>query len=139
MQFGLDYVSGPPIADMKAAGVTFVCRYLSAVNALTQVKLLTSQEADTLLKADIAIVSNYEWYAERVLEGYQSGQQDAQIAASQHYACGGPPERPIYLSGGMDVHGPEVVNYFHGVHSVLPLSRIGAYGSYRVIKYLLDN
>ncbi len=139
MQFGLDYVIGPPIADLKAHNVTFVCRYLSSVNALTKVKLLTPQEADTLLKADIAIVSNYEWYAERVLEGYQSGQQDAQIAASQHHACGGPPDSPIYFSVDMDLQGPEVVNYFNGVHSVLPLSRIGAYGSYRVIKFLLDN
>ncbi len=139
MQFGLDYVSGPSIAALKAAGVTFVCRYLSSVNELTKVKLLTPTEADTLLKADIAIVSNYEWYAERVLEGYQSGQQDAQIAASQHHACGGPPDSPIYFSVDMDLQGPEVVNYFHGVHSVLPLSRIGAYGSYRVMKFLLDN
>ncbi len=65
--FGLDYVTGPPIADMKAAGVSFVCRYLSYVNSLTQVKLLTPGEAKALSAAGIAIVSNYEWYANRLL------------------------------------------------------------------------
>src|SRR6266496_1301359 len=118
MQFGLDYVSGPSIAALKAAGVTFVCRYLSSVNELTKVKLLTPTEADTLLKADIAIVSNYEWYAERVLEGYASGQQDAQIAVSQHHTCGGPPDSPIYFSVDMDLQGPKVIKYLLDNHLI---------------------
>lgn len=103
MSFGLDYVTGPPIADLQAAGVTFVCRYLSEVNELTKVKLLSHDEAKTLNQAGIAVVSNYEWYANRALEGSASGVADAQIAASQHEACGGPPDRPIYFSVDVDV------------------------------------
>ncbi len=138
MQFGLDYVSGPSLDTMKAAGVTFVCRYLSFVNSLTQVKLLTSNEAKALSVAGIDIVSNYEWYANRPLEGFASGVQDAQIAASQHIACGGPPDRPIYFSVDIDVAGAQVAAYFQGVASVIGKTRTGAYGSYRVLQYLFN-
>lgn len=139
MAFGIDYVTGPPISALKSAGVSFVCRYLSEVNALTQVKLLTGQEAKTLAQAGISVVSNYEWYADRALEGRDSGIYDAQISAPQHTACGGPPDRPIYFSVDCDCDGAQTAEYFRGVASVLGLSRTGAYGSYRVIKYLLDN
>jgi hypothetical protein len=138
MTFGLDYVSGPSVADLKAAGVSFVCRYLSYVNALTQVKLLTPNEAKTLSQAGISIVSNYEWYANRALEGFSSGVQDARIAQQQHAACGGPTDRPIYFSVDTDTDGAHVADYFHGVASVLGLHRTGAYGSYRVLQYLFN-
>lgn len=138
MAFGVDYVTMPPIADMKAAGVTFVCRYLSYVNNLTQVKLLTTNEAKVLSDAGIEIVSNYEWYANRATEGAASGEQDAHIAASQHAACGGPATRPIYFSVDADVDGAQVADYFRGVASVIGKARTGAYGSYRVLKYLFD-
>ncbi len=138
MAFGLDYVAGPPIADMKAAGVAFVCRYLSFVNNLTQGKLLTAAEAKGLSAVGISLVSNYEWYANRPLEGAASGRQDAQIAAGQHIACGGPATRPIYFSVDIDVDGAQVLDYFKGVASVIGEARTGAYGSYRVLQYLLN-
>lgn len=138
MTFGIDYVTMPPISAMKAAGVTFVCRYLSYVNNLTQVKLLTTTEAKALSDAGIEIVSNYEWYANRALESAASGVQDAHIAASQHAACGGTASRPIYFSVDADVAGSQVADYFRGVASVIGKARTGAYGSYRVLKYLFD-
>lgn len=139
MSFGLDYVTGPPLDVLKSAGVTFVCRYLSFVNNLTQIKLLSHDEATALSQAGIAIVSNYEWYGNRALEGLSSGKQDAQIADAQHKACGGPPDRPIYFSVDCDVDGSQVIDYFKAIASVIGLHRTGAYGSYRVIKYLLDH
>ncbi|HZU00838.1 MAG TPA: glycoside hydrolase domain-containing protein [Ktedonobacteraceae bacterium] len=138
MEFGLDYVSGPPIAAMKAAGVSFVCRYLAPVNPETQVKLLSPQEARALGAAGIALVSNFEWYASRPLEGYASGVADAQLAAQQHAVCGGPATRPIYFSVDEGVTGEQVVAYFQGVASVLGLARTGAYGSYAVLQYLFN-
>src|SRR6266702_4147659 len=138
MTFGLDYVSGPPIADMHAAGVTFVCRYLSEVNAQTVLKILTAGEAKMLSEAGIAIVSNYEWYATRPLEGASAGVADAHIAASQHAACGGPSNRPIYFSVDVDVDGSQVADYFKGIASVIGKNRTGAYGSYRVLQYLFN-
>jgi hypothetical protein len=139
MSFGIDYVSGPSVAELKAAGVTFVCRYLSEVNALTQIKLLTSGEAKALSQGGIAIVSNFEWYAARATEGAASGVTDAQIAAAQHASCGGPADRPIYFSVDADVNGTQTAAYFKGVASSIGLHRTGAYGSYRVLKYLFDN
>jgi len=139
MALGLDYVSGPSIASMKAAGVSFVCRYLSFVNPLTEGKLLKADEARALHQAGIAIVSNYEWYEKRPLEGEASGIADAKIAAEQHAACGGPADRPIYFSVDMDVDGSQVADYFRGVASVLGLARTGAYGSFKVLTYLFDN
>lgn len=138
MAFGIDYVTAPPIAAMKQAGVTFVCRYLSEVNELTKIKLLTAGEAKALSQAGISIVSNYEWYASRATESHASGVQDAQIADSQHKACGGPADRPIYFSVDEDVDGSQCVDYFKGVASVIGLARTGAYGSYRVVQYLLN-
>ncbi len=138
MAFGLDYVTGPSLDTMKSAGVTFVCRYLSFVNDLTKIKLLTPVESSALSNAGISIVSNYEWYANRALEGFASGVQDAQIAASQHAACGGPPDRPIYFSVDIDVAGSQVAAYFQGIASVIGKARVGAYGSYRVLQYLFN-
>lgn len=139
MGFGLDYVTGPPIATLKANNVAFVCRYLSFVNELTQVKILSPSEAKTLGENDISIVSNYEWYGNRAAEGFASGAQDAQIAASQHSSCGGPSDRPIYFSVDFDtLVTAAIIEYFKGIASVIGLHRTGAYGSYKVIKGLFD-
>src|SRR5947208_3057716 len=112
MSFGLDYVTGPPIASLKSGGVTFVCRYTGyfAGYNITQVdkqqgKVLTPKEAETLGQAGIAIVSNYEWYENRATEGFDSGVWDAQLADRIHRACGGPASRPIYFSVDADVAG----------------------------------
>lgn len=139
MSFGLDYVSGPSPAVLKANNVAFVCRYLSEVNAQTQIKLLTLPEAQALSHDGIAIVSNFEWYASRPSEGFASGAFDAGIARDQHAACGGPPDRPIYFSVDEDVSGAQVADYFRGVASVIGLHRTGAYGSFRVLQYLFAN
>lgn len=139
MIFGLDYVTGPPIADLKKAGVTFVCRYLSEVNELTKVKLLSAGEAKTLAQAGISVVSNYEWYGNRASEGFNSGVTDAQIAQSQHAAAGGPTDRPIYFSVDFNTGATAaIIEYFKGVASVIGLHRTGAYGGYACIKGLLD-
>ena len=140
MAFGLDYSAGmPPVADMKAAGVAFVCRYIGYTDpSLSQIKILTPEEAAMLSHAGIALVSNWEWYVNRVLEGYAAGVWDAQQAQQRHSACGGPSNRPIYFSVDADVDGAQTVEYFKGVASVLGLARTGAYGSYRVLQYLFD-
>jgi glycoside hydrolase-like protein len=145
MAFGLDYVSGPPIPAMKAAGVSFVCRYTGYFSGykiehvdVPQGKVLTPGEAAALSKAGIALVSNWEWSANRAVQGHAEGVWDAQTADKIHRACGGPADRPIYFSIDVDVAESQVLAYFQGVASVLGLARTGAYGSYRVIKALFD-
>lgn len=146
MGFGLDYTNGPSMDVLKSHGVTFACRYTGYFSGYddthperAQSKVLTPQEAKLLASAGISVVSNYEWYANRALEAASSGAWDAQEALKIHLACGGPKDRPIYFSVDCDCAGEQTANYFRGVASVLGLGRTGAYGSYRVIKYLLDN
>ena len=139
MAFGLDYSVGmPPIDTMKAARVEFVCRYIGYSSLADQTKILTPQEALTLSHAGIALVSNWEWYVKRVLEGFAAGVWDAQEAQRRHANCGGPPKRPIYFSADEDYSAAQVIDYFHGVASVIGLARTGAYGSYRLIAGLFD-
>lgn len=142
MSFGLDYVSAPSIEVLRANHVAFVCRYLSEVNDATKIKLLTLEEAKADSEAGIALVSNYEWTGQTPLGGHSAGVYDAQIAASQHTACGGPADRPIYFSVDFGATADQMAaigDYFRGVASVIGLHRTGAYGSYSVIKDLFDN
>src|SRR5713226_5618813 len=145
MAFGLDYVSGPPIADMKTAGVAFVCRYIGYFSgykidevATPQGKVLTPGEAAALTSAGIALVSNWEWSANRAVQGRGAGEWDAGEADKIHGACGGPGSRPIYFSVDVNVPGQEVIAYFQGVASVIGLHRTGAYGSYAVLHELFN-
>ena len=145
MAFGLDYVSGPPIANMLAAKVSFVCRYTGYFSgykidevATQQGKCLTPSEATALNKAGIAVVSNWEWYANRAVAGRAAGEWDAGEADKIHRACGGPASRPIYFSVDVNIPGQEVNAYFQGVSSVLGLHRTGAYGSYAVLHELFN-
>ncbi len=162
MAFGLDYSGGmPQVADMKAAGVAFVCRYVGYfsgynLNAIAtpQGKCLTPGEAKTLLAGGMSPVSNYEWYASRPIDNgfgnrwstdqaYSAGVWDAHTGNTIHVGCGGPSTAALYLSGDWDFNtntdGPLVAAYFKGAASVLGLARIGAYGGYWLIKYLFDN
>src|SRR6266480_6912934 len=120
MSFGLDYVTGPHIATPQG-------------------KCLTPGEAKALIDAGIAPVSNWEWDGLTPLKGYDAGVGEALEANKIHLACGGPPSRPIYFSVDTDAGGEQVAAYFQGVAKVLGLARTGAYGSYRLLKYLFDN
>src|SRR5258707_424072 len=162
MAFGLDYSGGMPlIADMKAAGVAFVCRYtgyfsgynLNAI-ATPQGKCLTPGEAKTLLASGMSPVSNYEWYASRPIDdgfgnrwttdqAFNAGVWDAHTGNAIHVGCGGPTGAALYFSADYDFNtntdSPLVAAYFKGIASVIGLARTGAYGGYWLIKFLFDN
>lgn len=137
---GVDYAfSRPSIPGLASFGVKFAARYLSFVNSQTLPKILTSAEALALGRAGIAVVSNYEWYPQRCTEGFAAGAEDARIAFAQAGGAGMPAGRPVYFSVDEDYSPEAVVQYFRGIASVVPVSQIGAYGSYKVIKYLKEN
>jgi len=92
----------------------------------------------TLSQHGIALVSNWEWSANRALQGHDAGVWDAATAAKIHHACGGPSDRPIYFSVDVDVAEQAVLDYFKGVASAIGLHRTGAYGSYRVLHELFN-
>lgn len=135
--YGLDYSqSHPGVAAIRAAGYTFVCRYLS--NTTLPGKNLTLAEADALRAAGIAIVSNWEWSAGAALKGRAQGVQDARDAAAQAKACGMPDDRPIYFSVDIDTtpgNYAAIDAYFAGIISALGLARTGVYGEYDLVAH----
>lgn len=140
---GYDYagahISG---ATVKAAGAAFVCRYITDGGGGLPNKRITKPEADDLIANGIAIVSNWESYANRMREGYQAGQADATAAQAWHASIGGPPDKPIYFSCDYDEpegDQPGVNDYLRACGDVLDgPQRVGIYGSYYVCKRALD-
>jgi hypothetical protein len=135
---GIDYsFSHPSPSAIRAAGYTFVCRYLSRNPA----KNLTEDEADELVAAGLDIVCNWEASASAALNGYAQGVTDAQQAQSQATGAGMPGTRPIYFSVDFDASAaqqPAINAYFDGVASVVGPARTGAYGGYHVIQRLFN-
>lgn len=135
---GIDYAFSKPSPNaIKAAGYTFVCRYLGGSAS----KDLTATEAKALIAAGIDIVCNWEASASAALGGHAQGVKDATAALKQATACGMPSGRPIYFSVDFDASPAQqaVINaYMDGVASVLGLARTGAYGGYWVISRLFN-
>lgn len=133
---GVDYSSGRPGgAALKAAGKSFACRYLSH----TASKNLTAAESADLAAHGVSCVVVWETTASRAAASRAAGAADATEAAEQAKACGQPADRPIYFAVDWDASPTLVVPYFQGVASVLSLDRTGAYGGFKVVKYLLDH
>lgn len=133
---GVDYSSGRPGgAALRAAGKGFACRYLSH----TASKNLTLGEATDLAAHDVSSVVVWETTASRAAASRAAGASDAAEAAAQAKSCGQPTDRPLYFAVDWDANPTLVVPYFQGVASVIGLDRTGAYGSFKVIKYLLDH
>lgn len=139
MTFGVDYAWGrPSVASLKAAGVTFACRYLSHD---TTGKNLDHAEAVTLSNAGIWLVVVWESTANRALAGYAAGVQDAKDAAAQANACGMPGDRPIFFAVDFDATSADqnaIAAYLDGAASVLGKGRTGLYGGYWPVKRALD-
>jgi|SRR6267378_480680 len=138
-QEGVDYsYSKPTTAELKAAGKTFVCRYLSY---LPSAKVITSAELRDLHAAGIGVVFNWEHNSGDMLQGHGIGVNQATEAKRQMAALGVPNNIPVYFSCDRDITtAPQmnaVASYLVGASSVLGHSRIGVYGEYDVVNYML--
>jgi hypothetical protein len=134
---GLDYAGGRIAgADLKAAGVAFVCRYLSDGGTSLPNKQLQPAEAADLMANGIEIVSNWETNAQMMLGGYQQGITDANAARAQQVACGGPPGATVYFSADFDAAPTQqtaINQYLQGCCDALGgPGHVGIYGSYYV-------
>ena len=99
--YGVDFSwSRPTAEDLRAAGYSFVCRYLSWS---TTGKNLTKSEADYWTANGFGIVSNWEYAADAAKGGYPQGVSDATEGLRQHNACGGGPYDPVIYSVDYDV------------------------------------
>lgn len=143
MTVGLDFAGGRPGgAAIKAAGYDYVVRYLSDGGAGLPGKQLLPWEADDLRANAVEIVSNWETYANRMLEGWSAGVADANAGLAQVLACGGSKDRPIYFSAdwdATDAQQAQIDDYLRGAASVLGVENVGVYGGYWVVKRCLDN
>lgn len=140
---GVDYsFDHPTPAELCKAGKKFVHRYMFPLSQVPGTKNLTKVEADALKAHGIEIASNYESFSGRAKDGFEAGQTDARAADRQHRACGGPADRPIFMSVDFDTTPadfPHIDAYFKGVASVLGKQRVGAYGEYDLVRHLMDN
>jgi hypothetical protein len=134
---GLDYAGGRPSgADLKAAGISFVCRYLSDGGPNLPGKQLQPGEAADLMANGIEIVANWETAADAMLNGYDQGKSDAQAARDWIVACGGPRDATVYFSADWDEAENQqttVNQYLQACCDVLGgPDRVGIYGAYYV-------
>jgi hypothetical protein len=139
---GLDYAGGRPSgADLAAAGVTFVCRYVADGGRDLPEKLLDAEEASNLRANGRQIVINFESDG-RMDGGFALGVADARTALANYLAAGGPPNPVIYFSVDYDAPAQDqekINDYLRGAASVLGGPQfVGIYGGYWVVKRALD-
>lgn len=138
MASGVDYAwSHPSPASLKAAKVTFACRYL----ATDKTKSLTAAEAKALAAVGIWSVVVWESTATRMTAGKAAGAADAKTAQAQATAAGMPADRPIYFAADWDAteaQQAQINAYLDGAASVLGADRVGIYGGYYPVKRALD-
>lgn len=136
---GVDF-SGtkPSLPALRAAGVRFVVRYVSAG---IHSKEITPDEAAFWKAAGMAIVIVYESTAGRALEGGAAGAADARAARADVIACGGPADGGVvYFAVDVDTTTDQqratVAAYLTGAASVLGWDQVGVYGEFEVVDYL---
>ncbi len=143
---GLDYAGGYISgADLAAAGITFVCRYVASGGQQLPDKILSPNEFLDLVTNGIAVVFNWESTADAMLGGQAQGAADAQtalayiqslLAAAQRVGVSVPPgyQPVVYFSCDFD-EAPDqdvpVEAYLQGAASVLGgMGNVGIYGAY---------
>lgn len=133
---GVDYAGGRISgAALKAAGITFVCRYLSDGGSSLPGKQLLPDEFVDLCDNGIAVVFNWETTADFMLGGYSAGVADAQQALAYVRSLPGGPRNPVvYFSCDFDEapnQDAPVEQYLQGAASVLGgMDHVGLYGDY---------
>lgn len=129
---GLDFAAGPANpASLRAAGIGFVCRYLSSTW-----KGIRSPEYEAYVHAGIGVVLNYENTGQESLGGFQAGVKYARIG-EQNRVNAGIPVAPVYFSVDFQPTRAQmsvILEYLRGVASVIGHDRTGVYGSYDVIE-----
>lgn len=138
---GFDYAGGRPSGlAIKQAGGGFVCRYLTDGGSGLPGKQLQGWEVGDMHANGVQIVANFETTADRALDGWQAGHDDA--VYSDNYTRGvGLAGTPIYFSVDFDVSPGQqnAINaYFQGAAAAIGVGRVGGYSGYWTIKRLFD-
>lgn len=147
---GVDYAGGRIAgAELKAAGVSFVCRYLTSGGASLPGKQLLPSEFTDLINSGIAVVFNYQTTTNFMLDGHDAGHQHAQYALDYIRSLPGvPPDwmPVVYFSCDFDEapnQDAAIFAYCDGAAEVLGAEadgrrRVGMYGAYWITKRARD-
>lgn len=131
---GVDYAHGTPSpAALKAAGHSFVCRYVSTSG---NDKNLRAEEARILRAAGLDILVVFERDATRPLGGAAAGRADGASARAQADQLGAPARSAIYAAVDFDPQPGQmgaVLNYLDAFAVAVRPHPAGVYGGYRVI------
>lgn len=130
----------PAPSALRAAGYQGVVRYL---DWLPNPKVIDGAELAALHAAGLSVALVWESVAQRASSGGQAGgKADATEALRQADALGFPADRPVYFV----LEDPNVEPasdwvaieaYLAGVAEVFPVSRIGGYGSQRLVEAMV--
>lgn len=142
----LDYAGGQIAgADLAAAGITGVCRYVTSGGTELPAKQLTGEEFTDLVANGIQVVFNWEAGATNMLGGAAQGTQDAQAALANVLALPGIPagyQPVIYFSADFDAtpdNQTPINAYLQAAAAVLGGSQfVGIYGGYWPLSRALD-
>lgn len=140
MKLGLDYsaYAFPAAAAVRDSGHEFVCRYLSW---LGNPKNLKPEEIADMHAHGVAVVVVFETTRWRAADGFDAGKYDAGEALDQARRLGWPADRPIYFAVDFEVPQDQcgtIWSYFDGVKTVLGRDRVGVYGSYDVVRTMIE-
>lgn len=133
VRYGIDCAErAPSSASLRSHGLSFIARYLSGVG---NSKNLTREEALAAHAGHIDIVTVWETWGNRALDGHAAGRADALAAVAYLKSLGAPVGVPVYFAVDYDPAGNAHLTdaYFDGVFSVLGKSRTGVYGGYEVV------
>ena len=132
---GVDFAYGNGVTadQLKAAGVQFVCRYLSDDSS----KDISAEELANYKAAGIAVVLNWESTGEMPDEA--QGMADAHGAQAEAEALG-EGNAPIIFSADFNPAGDTsgMIAYMTGVKSVLGRGRTGIYGCFTSVRACFD-
>jgi len=141
---GVDYAfARPNPVAMKAAGVTFVCRYASKIkpNGTWNPKDVTPAEVAALHAAGIALILNWEQSAGDALGGASLGSMHGIAAKARAETLGYPHELPIVKScdtGVTRAQLPTVEAHLRAFAAAIAPYPLGVYGGTTVIDLVGD-
>lgn len=118
-------------------GYVGVVRYILGAG-----KGITKAEYDQLLSRGMSVTLVMETGTQPAMGGYGGGVTDARAAFAQADSIGWPSDRPIYFVAEdpnpvAAASWATVAAYFAGLHQLVPVSRIGAYGSAALVDWLI--
>jgi hypothetical protein len=147
----------PTIAELKAAGVTAVMRYIGwdgVGNYPNTGKNITKAEADGYISNGIAVGLVFEYLANAAALGAKQGEADGQLAKTQLEQLQAPVTTGVYFAVDYDIpdYAPSLANtpanalaklgpigdYFAAIKRVNGGYRIGVYGGYWAVKRVMD-